>query len=68
MFTTDYSNDDDYSSKTIRIRKPRAQKLNRDLLAGSAGKMHNPKDHSRIKDKQELKRALSSFDSDFDFE
>lgn len=41
-----------------KSKKPRAKELNEVLMSRPGGKMKNPKDISRAKNKQELKKLL----------
>ena len=63
MHNTKYPVDGEFTIKLSRLRKPRAKQLNETLLTRPAGKMHNPKDIGRSKQKQNL-RTLLDFDED----
>jgi hypothetical protein len=47
-----------------RSSKPRAEKLNETLLRAHGGKMHNPKDISRSKEKMKLRNLLGNLDDE----
>lgn len=55
--------DEDYTIKLSRKQRPRAKALNETLLSRPSGRMSSPKDHSRRREKQDLRQLL---DKDFD--
>lgn len=48
--------------KIPRSKKPRVKDLNEALMTRPAGKMKNPKDHSRMKQKRELAHLIQDND------
>lgn len=59
MYNTQMYDQDEYTIKLSRgTRAPRAQQLNENLMARRGGKMQNPKDVSRHKNKQRLRKDL----------
>ena len=63
MYKTQYPIDDNLTVKLSRLRKPRAKQVNEVLMTRPAGKVYNPKDISRNKQKQNL-RDMLDFDED----
>lgn len=51
----DYEQNGRYSI-TVPNRKPRAKHLNEVLLSKNGGRMHSPKDRSRVREKEQLRR------------
>lgn len=55
-------NDEDENTIKVPRSKLRNKRLNDVLLSRPGGRMKNPKDHSRMKEKQELRRM--SYDNE----
>jgi hypothetical protein len=61
MYTT-RRNDEDENTIKVSHLKPRNKHLNDVLLSRQGGRMKNPKDHSRMKEKQKLRRLTAEID------